>query len=302
MNTKNKESNYQIDFHMHSTCSDGADDVATIISLALKQENLRTICVTDHNYFALTRKLMFGTNDRCLEVLPGCEFSTSYMSAAGKWNEIHVIGIFPKGVNPSEFEDLFEPIAKGKKKYVEAIVNKLQQQFGIDITLEEVLATKKQSTGYVGRFQIAQLLVEKGAASTVDRAMDIYIGNFSPHYISPVPDYIKYPAFETVIKRILSLSGMPVLCHPCSYYGFDDDDVIRLVNDFRKACGGTGAIEVYYQNYTKEQQKFLQGLQEKAGLIPSVASDRHRRDQHFADYGGYSFYKKMLQALEQTEK
>lgn len=30
MNTKNKESNYQIDFHMHSTCSDGADDVATI--------------------------------------------------------------------------------------------------------------------------------------------------------------------------------------------------------------------------------------------------------------------------------
>ena len=153
MNTKNKESNYQIDFHMHSTCSDGADDVATIISLALKQENLRTICVTDHNYFALTRKLMFGTNDRCLEVLPGCEFSTSYMSAAGKWNEIHVIGIFPKGVNPSEFEDLFEPIAKGKKKYVEAIVNKLQQQFGIDITLEEVLATKKQSTGYVGRFQ-----------------------------------------------------------------------------------------------------------------------------------------------------
>ena len=41
MNTKNKESNYQIDFHMHSTCSDGADDVATIISLALKQENLR---------------------------------------------------------------------------------------------------------------------------------------------------------------------------------------------------------------------------------------------------------------------
>ena len=149
MNTKNKESNYQIDFHMHSTCSDAADDVATIISLALKQENLRTICVTDHNYFALTRKLMFGTNDRCLEVLPGCEFSTSYMSAAGKWNEIHVIGIFPKGVNPSEFEDLFEPIAKGKKKYVEAIVNKLQQQFGIDITLEEVLATKKQSTGYV---------------------------------------------------------------------------------------------------------------------------------------------------------
>ena len=90
--------------------------------------------------------------------------------------------------------------------------------------------------------------------------MDIYIGNFSPHYISPVPDYIKYPAFETVIKRILSLSGMPVLCHPCSYYGFDDDDVIRLVNDFRKACGGTGAIEVYYQNYTEEQQKFLQGL------------------------------------------
>lgn len=97
---------------------------------------------------------------------------------------------------------------------------------------------------------------------------------------------------KRIIKRILSLSGMPVLCHPCSYYGFDDDDVIRLVNDFRKACGGTGAIEVYYQNYTEEQQKFLQGLQEKAGLIPSVASDRHRRDQHFADYGGYSFYKK----------
>lgn len=32
-------------------------------------------------------------------------------------------------------------------------------------------------------------------------------------------------------------------------------------------------------------------------LVPSVASDRHRKEQPFSSYGGYSFYKEMLVRL-----
>ena len=43
-------------------------------------------------------------------------------------------------------------------------------------------------------------------------------------------------------------------------------------------------------------------IAEKYDLVPSVASDRHRVEQPFANYGGYSFYKEMLVRLENRQR
>ena len=287
----------RIDLHLHSTGSDGLNTVDEIVDLALQEEGLKVISLTDHNSFSLTKKYIVGTDGHFLEVIPGCEFSTTYEVPSGKGKEeIHVIGIFPNGVNPGKFEDLFAPIAEGKQKYVEAIVEKLQE-LGVDLTMEEVMQTKR-ATGYVGRFQIAGLLVKKNYGTSIDQVMDRWIGNFSPYYIK-TSKYIQYAPFELVVKRILEFSGFPILCHPLMYQEFDKNDVKTLVKDFRDASGGIGGIEVYYQQYNKEQQTFLKGFQEEYGLIPSVASDRHRPDQCFANQGGYSYYLEMLKALEE---
>lgn len=285
----------QIDLHVHSTNSDGQNTVDEVIDLAFTQGKLKVMSVTDHNYFSLTQKQVVGTDEDQLTVIPGCEFSTSYiLRSRNMHDEIHVIGIFPNGVDPKNFKDLFAPIEEGKKKYIGAILDSLHN-LGVEISMEEVLRVKR-STGYLGRFQIATVLVEKGYGSSVDEIMDRFIGNFSPYYINPTK-YVNYVPFQTAIERILVNGGFPILCHPLSYHRLTMAEVITLVQDFKEATKGVGGIEVYYSHYTEEQREYLRKLQEEAGLIPSVASDRHRVDQPFASYGGYSFYQKMLKVL-----
>ena len=285
----------RIDLHLHSLLSDGFNTVKEIVDLALNREKLSVIAITDHNCFALTQKYIVGADGHLLEVLPGCEFSTTYVVPGGnRTEEIHVIGLFPKGVNPQEFQDLFDPIAEGKKRYIAAILDQLHE-LGIDLSMEEVMKVKRE-TGYVGRFQIAEILVNKGYGRTVDEIMDRYIGNYSPYYISAT-NYVKYADFRTVIQRIQMNAGFPVLCHPYSYHQMSENEVLTLIHDFKEAAGGVGGLEVYYLEYTEEQQASLRKLADEAHLIPSVASDRHRKDQPFADLGGYSFYMEMLKAL-----
>ena len=287
-----------IDLHLHSDQSDGENSVKEIVDLALNWEHLRVIALTDHNHFSLTNKYIVGSNGHFLEILPGCEFSTTFTFSAGRKEEIHVIGIFPQGVNPDVFTDLFAPIATGKQKYVEAILENLRKM-GINLSMEKVMK-EKRPTGYIGRFHIAELMVKLGYGSTVDEIMDKYIGNFSEHYL-PATDYIQYALFQTVVKRILEHSGFPILAHPYSYHKLNADEVIDMIESFREISGGTGGLEVYYQHYTKEQQDSLRKIAGRYDLVPSVASDRHRTEQPFANYGGYSFYKEMLVRLEKQK-
>ena len=62
-----------IDFHLHSTNSDGERTVEEYI-LDAAREHMQAIAITDHNCFALReRKISQG-----VEVIPGCEFSATY--------------------------------------------------------------------------------------------------------------------------------------------------------------------------------------------------------------------------------
>ena len=74
-------------------------------------------------------------------------------------------------------------------------------------------------------------------------------------------------------------------------------EIITLISSFKEKTGDTGGLEVYYLEYTKEQQESLRKLAKEYDLVPSVASDRHRKEQPFSSYGGYSFYKEMLVRL-----
>lgn len=287
--------NERIDFHLHSLLSDGENSVKEIVDMALNREHLRAIALTDHNCFAITSKYIAETNMNFLEVLPGCEFSTTFTFPSGKKEEIHIIGIFPKGVDPKAFADLFAPIDEGKQKYVEAILESLHS-LGIDLSMEEVMA-EKRSTGYIGRFHIAKLMVKLGYGRTVEEIMDRYIGNYSPYYI-PATNYIPYASLETAIERIQSQSGFPILAHPYSYHALTKKEIITLISSFKENAGSIGGLEVYYLEYTKEQQENLRKLAKEYDLVPSVASDRHRKEQPFSSYGGHSFYKEMLVRLE----
>ena len=84
-------------------------------------------------------------------MIPGCEFSATYPVPAwnGETAEIHIVGLFPDGVDPGEFADIFADLDEGKQQYVKAILKQMNER-GIDITLDEVEAAGIR-TGHTGR-------------------------------------------------------------------------------------------------------------------------------------------------------
>lgn len=298
MNTDGRLENRRskIDLHLHTRLSDGDNTVSEVIELAYN-EGMRVIALSDHNKFAIKEKMKIERENGLMEVIPACEFSSTYYVPSRKRTaEIHVIGLFENGVNPDNFADIFAPIREGKINYVKAIIDKLNT-LGIDISIDEVKAVKKDSS-YMGRHRIADVLIKKGYADNVDDAFDNYIGNFSKYYV-PSTEYVKYADMDMVIKGIIENGGLPILCHPFGY-SLEKDEIETLVKRFADIAGDKGGMEVYYENYLDDSNKiaFLKELSEKYGLFVSASSDRHRPFQPFASVGDYSMYLKALERLK----
>lgn len=284
----------RVDLHLHTRNSDGENSVDEVIRQAA-EEGIKVIAITDHNKFSLNRPF----TEKNMEILPGCEFSASYMvSAQNETVEIHVIGLFPDGVDPNDFTGIFAGIHEGKRQYVKAILEQLEER-GISVSLEEVQAVSRKS-GHIGRHQIADVLIRKGYAEDVDDAFDRHIGNFSPYYI-PSTRYIRYAPLAQVVRQIVDSGGIPILAHPYGYL-LNEENIEKLIADFKEVSGKTGAMEVYYELYLDNPKRmtFLKRMAEKYGLLASAASDRHREGQPYATTDGLSFYREMVRVLHQN--
>lgn len=287
----------RFDFHMHSSLSDGQDSINKIMELAyvdtMKGRALKAISVTDHNLIALPEQLVIGENENTMVVHPGCEFSTLYyMPEWGENIEVHIVGIWEKSVNPTDFEDIFERCQSGKIEYIQAILDKLAT-LGIDISMEEV-REEEGKTGHLGRHQICNILLRRGYAKSVDDAMDKWVGNWSPYFINP-GRFVSYCSMETIVRRILETHGCPILCHPFGY-SLTNKEIENLVKSFAVAVGGHGGLEVFYERYLvdKDRMAFLHNMANKYGLAESAASDRHRNEQTFASEGTEEQYRKII--------
>lgn len=292
---QDEEQKNLIDLHLHTTNSDGEEDPETVIEKA-KETGHTWIAITDHNRFTFTEPQRRGG----ITVLPGNEFSATYYVPAWKRTaEIHIVGIFPNGVKEEEFEEIRSEIGKGKEAYVAAILENLKTR-GIFITLDEVYAVERK-TQYIGRHQIARILVDRGLEPDMEAAFDHQVGNFSPYYI-PSTDYISFAPMDVIIKKIRECGGIPCLAHPFGY-SMEETEIEQLIRDFKEAAGEVAAMEVYYEMYLDDPMKmdFLHKMQEKYQLLPSAASDRHRADQPFATNGGEKLLKAMMETLKKEQ-
>lgn len=243
------------------------------------------IAVTDHNYFSVKEPQTI----QGVEIIPGCEFSTSH-TILGKKIEIHIVGLFFGGVN-KEMESVFDGF--DRDAYIKAVIEKLNS-LGVDITLEE-LTGEDCIYKHLGRPQLADRLAEKGYALNRADAMDKWIGNFSPHYLNPV-DYVEYMDMKECVRKIIKCNGFPILAHPY-HYKFSNEEIEQLAAEYRAITDEPLGMEVYYKKYSKEQVEYLEYLSEKYHLLPSASSDGHCSTQSFAR-GEYSLLTQMKGAVK----
>lgn len=297
-----------IDLHSHSTNSDGEQSPEEVIHCA-KEAGLSAIAITDHNVLTYTKPFV----REGVQVIPGIELSAEYyVPAWEETTEIHVVGIFPNGVNASDFEAIFSEIGDGKEAYIRAILEDLATR-NIHITMDEVIAARSKGK-HIGRHDIARVLAQKGIEKDIEAAFDNQIGNFSPYYI-PSTRYIHYASLREIIHQVIASGGIPILAHPYGY-SMNEKEIELLIEEFswlvRQECSGgfesTGTLpagmEVYYEKYLTEPEhmKFLKHMQTRYGLLASAGGDRHREGQPFCTGGSYDLLGKLVAVLRYPRK
>jgi predicted metal-dependent phosphoesterase TrpH len=92
---------------------------------------------------------------------------------------------------------------------------------------------------------------------------------------------MKYMSLKKCVEVICQNGGFPILAHPYHYH-CTDEEVLKLVNDFKTLAGDYPAgIEVYYSKYDDKRRKELMKIAKVKDLYPSAASDRHSEKESF---------------------
>ena len=245
-----------IDFHTHSTCSDGTMTPTELV-LHAKKQGLSVIALTDHDSVDGIKEASVVAKEIEIEFVPGIEFS------AADETETHIVGLFVDPEN-QELLSTVERLRTTRANRMKDTCNKLCA-LGMNITYQEVLHFAGDV--FVGRAHIAQLMVNKGYCKTIKECFEKYIGLGKPAYSEKV-DFCA----EDAIRAINSSGGLSFLAH-LHQTNYDINQLEALLIKLKKA--GLTGIEGYYTEYTPEHVRQYRELALKLGLAISGGSDFH---------------------------
>ncbi|MCL4104136.1 UNVERIFIED_CONTAM: hypothetical protein GTU68_034998 [Idotea baltica] len=249
-----------IDFHCHTTASDGALSPRELVRRALAS-NITQFAITDHDTMLGYRDAAeyYTHNPGEMRLIPGIELSCCWSATT-----IHIIGLDIDADHPVLAAGLLQMMqarqARGKK-----IADRLESK-GFSGAWEGAL--RHAGDSQLGRPHFAAWLIEQGHVADFKQAFDRYLGQGK---IGDVKAF--WPELAEVINWITESGGIATLAHPMKYR-YTRMKLRRLVVDF-KAAGGA-AVEVLSGRQTADQGQQLQRLAKEFGLEVSVGSDFHK--------------------------
>ena len=148
------------------------------------------------------------------------------------------------------------------------IIQKLQKQ-GIDITLKEV---EEEAGGkVVARPHFANVLLQKGAVTSIKEAFDKYLAKGKSAYVPREPI-----TPEHAVEILTKAKAVPILAHPklikCS-----EQERINLIETLIPL--GLKGIEVYHPVHSFEDERYYLELAHKYSLCISGGSDFHGKSK-----------------------
>jgi len=267
-----------IDFHLHSTGSDGLDTPSQLIDKAVEL-NLKAIALTDHDTIIGLEEFLSYGEEKDLIVIPGIEISIRH-EPERDLIDVHIIGLNIDYQSAKLINSIDDQI-KGRIEQKKAICERLRNELEFDITFEEVRAIAGGKI--VGRPHIVEIMIKNNpnlikGKSTNDLFKMISIGGAA--YVDREIEL----NFEESIDLIKAAGGVPILAHPGIYNVSDRAKFIEF-------CANTGieGVEIeytysknrpYYEtNKAKWAQEFFPNyyrkMAEKHNLIMSGGSDYH---------------------------
>ncbi|MBR6349282.1 MAG: PHP domain-containing protein [Lachnospiraceae bacterium] len=249
----------RIDFHMHTTVSDGTDTPEQIIGI-VRDAGITLFSVADHDSIksSVMIKNLLTEND------PGF-FSGVEFSCRDDEGKYHILG-YGYDTNAESLKKITEFTHNNRMKKARLRLEYIKADYGFEFPREEIENLLRMDNP--GKPHIGNLMVKYGYAPTKEIAIKDYINKLRVR-----TDYIRP---ETAIEGILAAGGVPVLAHPA--YGDGDqliigdelDKRIKKLKDF-----GLEGVECFYSGFTVKLIRDAIGLADKYGLYITAGSDYH---------------------------
>ena len=267
-----------IDLHLHSSASDGSLTPSQLIEEALNLK-LKAIAITDHDTIAGVKEfLSFGELKKII-VIPGIEISIRH-EPIRELIDVHIIGLNLDHSSNRLINTIDDQI-KGRLEQKKAICKRLRDEFGYDISFDEVKTNA--GNNIIGRPHIVEIMTKNNPKKVVGKTKNELFKMISIGGAAFVDREVELNLEES-IDLIKSAGGIPILAHPGIY---EVSDRIKFIEMCIKA--GIEGIEVEYtyaknrpfygtdkanwaQNYFPE---YFRKIAEKYNLIKSGGSDYH---------------------------
>jgi len=245
----------KVDFHVHSTASDGTYTPEEIILLS-KKENIEIISITDHDTIDGIKNLRVNG----IKFISGLEISAEYPST------LHILG-YGFNINDEKLNKTLDLLKKYRLERNKMILEKIQR-YGFNITMDELI--KEANGKHIGRPHFASLLVKKGYVENLNIAFEKYLKKGALFYEDK-----KRLEMDKAIELISNAGGIAVLAHPyqTKLEGKELENLVKKLVGF-----GLKGIEVYYSKHTPQMIEEYEKLAEKYGLVKTAGSDFHGKN------------------------
>jgi len=245
-----------VDFHCHSDHSDGTNSVAGIIEESV-ESRIAALSITDHDTLAGQVEAGELSSQMGIRYVRGVEISCDFHET------LDILGYGMISSAASIENQLKEIILKRDLRNTRIL--SMLRSLGVQITDEELEYSFPGES--LGRPHIANLIVKKGYADSIEEAFSRFIGREGRAYVEK-----EKLSIRAAIELILSAEGVPILAHPLSMM-LDHDQTVEMIRKM-KSCGLKG-IEVFYKTYDIETRSELLEISKKLDLLATGGSDYH---------------------------
>ncbi|MBG0778174.1 MAG: PHP domain-containing protein [Desulfovibrionaceae bacterium] len=246
-----------IDLHTHSTASDGSLSPSELVALA-RASHLRALALTDHDTVAGIPEALEAGKREGVEVIPGCELSVTSDHGA-----MHILGLWVDG-NGSGLASTLAELQHYRVNRNHIIIEKLNA-IGVAVSYNDVLAVA--GDGSVGRPHFAQVLLDKGYATSMQEAFDRYLGAGGRAY---EPKRKLSPAEGIALLK--AAGATVVLAHPY-LLGLNKAELFPVVRALKDA--GLDGIEAHYTEHPPSKTKSYLDIAARLDLLVTGGSDFH---------------------------
>lgn len=243
----------QVDFHMHSTYSDGVLRPQDLLAKA-EMLGLYAIALTDHDEIAGSVSLIQQAHSS-VKLLYGTELSASYMK-----KDIHILA-YQYDPQSTSFLEYLAYYKEQRHKRIFSMVERCREH-GYDISMEEIQADNPDAKAY-GRPHIARLLVAKGYASDIKDVFNRILQPGGPCYLPKV----KVSVGECV-DVVHDAGGLAVMAHPSLT---KNDDYVKTM----LAENAFDGVEVYHSKHKPEDEARYAVMAADYKLLITGGSDFH---------------------------